>query len=159
MVGLYNHLTHNIQRGNYMAIRILIDGGEQIISSSIPTTALIEGSSFIKQDGSVTFTSDISLGGNVIQDSGTPALNTDLANKLYVDTAMSAAYTYASGLITAVVTDCGNWDASSNVYPSTGGTGTLGAILKGNLWFISVSGTLGGVLGKQLVTGKYYKVI
>jgi hypothetical protein len=145
MVGLYNHLTHNIQRGNYMAIRILIDGGEQIISSSIPTTALIEGSSFIKQDGSVTFTSDISLGGNVIQDSGTPALNTDLANKLYVDTAMSAAYTYASGLITAVVTDCGNWDASSNVYPSTGGTGTLGAILKGNLWFISVSGTLGGV--------------
>lgn len=41
--------------------------------------------------------------------------------------------------------DRGNYDASSNLFPSSGGSGTAGAILKGDLWTISVAGTLGGV--------------
>lgn len=40
--------------------------------------------------------------------------------------------------------DRGAWDASGNVFPSTGGTGNLGAILRANTWTISVPGTLGG---------------
>jgi hypothetical protein len=40
--------------------------------------------------------------------------------------------------------DRGNYDASSNQFPSTGGSGTAGAILKGDIWTISVAGTLGG---------------
>jgi len=39
----------------------------------------------------------------------------------------------------------GNYDASSNLFPNTGGTGSNGAILAGNTWYISVSGTLSGV--------------
>lgn len=40
--------------------------------------------------------------------------------------------------------DRGNYDASSNLFPATGGSGASSAILKGDLWTISVSGTLGG---------------
>ncbi len=36
----------------------------------------------------------------------------------------------------------GGWDASGGTYPATGGTGAAGAIAKGNLWYITVAGTL-----------------
>jgi len=36
----------------------------------------------------------------------------------------------------------GAYDASVNAYPSSGGSGTAGAILKGDTWIISVAGTL-----------------
>lgn len=54
----------------------------------------------------------------------------------------------ASALSTAAVgilNDRGNHDASGNVFPSIGGSGTSGAVKKGNLWTVSVAGTLGGV--------------
>lgn len=56
-----------------------------------------------------------------------------------VDNAVAAA---TLGLLD----DRGNYDASSNLYPATGGSGTAGAIVKGDLWYVSVPGTLGGVL-------------
>ncbi len=39
----------------------------------------------------------------------------------------------------------GSYDASTNLFPATGGSGLLGAILKGDFWITSVAGTLGGV--------------
>jgi len=36
----------------------------------------------------------------------------------------------------------GDYDASSNVYPSTGGSGASGAIEKGDAWYVSVDGVL-----------------
>lgn len=39
----------------------------------------------------------------------------------------------------------GSYDASGNVFPSSGGSGVAGAILKGDFWICSVAGTLGGV--------------
>lgn len=41
--------------------------------------------------------------------------------------------------------DRGNYNASGNTFPSSSGSGPLGAILKGDIWTISVAGTLGGV--------------
>ena len=38
----------------------------------------------------------------------------------------------------------GDWDASGNTFPTTGGTGDGGAIEAGNWWYISVAGTLAG---------------
>jgi len=52
---------------------------------------------------------------------------------------------YADSLVVGLLDDRGNYDASGNVFPSTGGSGSGGAILKGDLWLISVAGTLGGV--------------
>jgi hypothetical protein len=41
--------------------------------------------------------------------------------------------------------DRGNYSAATNVFPSAGGSGAGGAILKGDIWTISAVGTLGGV--------------
>ena len=40
--------------------------------------------------------------------------------------------------------DRGNYDASVNTFPASGGSGSAGAILKGDIWLVSVAGTLGG---------------
>jgi hypothetical protein len=47
---------------------------------------------------------------------------------------------------TGLLDDRGNYDASGNTFPTTGGSGVDGAIMKGDLWRISVAGTLGGTL-------------
>lgn len=59
--------------------------------------------------------------------------------------AQAAAESYADGLVVGLFDDRGNYDASTNLYPSTGGSGPAGAILKGDVWRISVAGTLGGI--------------
>ena len=49
-----------------------------------------------------------------------------------------------SEITAGLLDDRGNYDASGNVWPSEGGSGTNGEILKGDLWIVSVTGTLGG---------------
>jgi hypothetical protein len=72
-----------------------------------------------------------------------------LATQTYADTvsgtAESNAKAYADGLVAGLLDLRGNYNASGNTYPSSGGSGTAGAILKGDFWYISVAGTLGGV--------------
>lgn len=58
--------------------------------------------------------------------------------------AQTAAQSYADTLVVGLIDDRGNYDASGNAFPSSGGSGAAGAILKGDLWTISVAGTLGG---------------
>lgn len=55
------------------------------------------------------------------------------------------ANAYADALVTGLWDDRGTHDASGNTYPSSGGSGSAGAILKGDIWTISVAGTLGGL--------------
>ncbi|OQY03180.1 MAG: hypothetical protein B6I20_05530, partial [Bacteroidetes bacterium 4572_117] len=38
----------------------------------------------------------------------------------------------------------GAYDASGDAFPSSGGSGDGGAVLKGDMWVVSVAGTLGG---------------
>jgi hypothetical protein len=57
---------------------------------------------------------------------------------------LATAKTYADGLVVGLYDDRGNYDASGNVFPSSGGSGAAGAIVKGDIWRISVPGTLGG---------------
>lgn len=59
------------------------------------------------------------------------------------DTAEQNAKDYADGLVTGLWDDRGTHDASLGNYPSSGGSGVAGAILKGDIWTISVAGTLG----------------
>jgi hypothetical protein len=68
---------------------------------------------------------------------GTIADDTDLALK--------ADVTYVDGIVVGVLKDRGNYDASVNTFPASGGSGAAGAIKKGDLWYISVAGTLGSV--------------
>lgn len=77
--------------------------------------------------------------------------NTSDANKpvsaaqAAADTAtLNAAKTYTDQAVTGLYDDRGNYDASSNAFPTTGGSGAAGAVVKGDIWRISVGGTLGG---------------
>lgn len=56
--------------------------------------------------------------------------------------AQSAAESYADALVVGLWDDRGTFDASIGAYPSTGGSGTAGAIKKGDIWTASVAGTL-----------------
>lgn len=81
------------------------------------------------------------------------ALKENLANKATDFTSVNhtlypsvqAVKTYADSLVVGLLKDCGNWDASTNAFPTVGGSGTAGAIKKGNMWYVSVAGTLGGL--------------
>lgn len=119
-------------------------------------TARIDGTGAagIQSDGDVDMTSNagiLKLGasGHIITDNNAikKGLQTaatgyvtdprSYADKEYVDATVSSA-------VTGLWDDRGNYDASGNVFPSSGGSGTAGAILKGDVWTISVAGTLGG---------------
>lgn len=88
-----------------------------------PASAAAVVSSFNTRQGAVSLTSlDV-----------TTALGFTPVTQAYVDSA-----------VVGLLDDRGSFDASGNVFPSTGGSGSAGAIKKGDLWFISVAGTLGG---------------
>jgi len=63
-----------------------------------------------------------------------------------IDESDIATISYVDGIVVGLFDDRGNYDASSNLFPSTGGSGIAGTILKGDVWRISVPGTLGGEL-------------
>jgi hypothetical protein len=56
----------------------------------------------------------------------------------------NAVKTYVDNSVVWLLDDRGNYDASVNTFPASGGSGTAGAILKWDSWFINVAGTLGG---------------
>jgi hypothetical protein len=56
---------------------------------------------------------------------------------------LTSANAFAETLVVGLLNDRGNYDASTNLFPSTGGSGTGGAIKKGDLWTINAPGTLG----------------
>lgn len=47
--------------------------------------------------------------------------------------------------VVGLLDDRGNWNPADGLFPNIGGSGTGGAVLKGDLWTISASGTIGGV--------------
>jgi hypothetical protein len=55
---------------------------------------------------------------------------------------LSSAESYADALVVGLLDDRGNYDASGNTFPASGGSGPAGAIKKGDLWTVSVAGTL-----------------
>lgn len=59
---------------------------------------------------------------------------------------LASANSYSDGLVVGLLNDRGNYDASGNTFPAAGsGSGTSGAIKKGDIWTVNVAGTLGGV--------------
>lgn len=82
---------------------------------------------------------------------GTLAANSDT---LY--SSQRAVKTYIDASVTGVLDDRGNWDASTNLFPTTGGSGPGGTILKGDLWFVSVPGLLGGT---PVVVGDNFRAL
>lgn len=93
-----------------MVTKTQINGLSQIQFSSIPWSAMatgaivpissiINGSQIILSTGAVSFGANISLGGFVAQNSGSPVNSTDLVNKLYVDTKVSGFEIYGAATV------------------------------------------------------------
>jgi len=66
------------------------------------------------------------------------------ASNYQVPTAL-AVQTYVNNAITGGSSFRGGYNASTNLFPSTGGSGGGGTIEAGNYWLITVAGTLGGM--------------
>lgn len=64
-----------------------------------------------------------------------------LNNTLYPS--VQAVKSFVDASLVSLVDDRGNWSASLNTFPTTGGSGTGGAVVKGDLYFISAAGVLG----------------
>jgi hypothetical protein len=63
-----------------------IDNSKVAAGAAIASSKLADGSNFVKKDGSVAFTGNQSLGGNLLTNVGTPSAGTDAANKQFVET-------------------------------------------------------------------------
>jgi hypothetical protein len=80
-------------------------------------------------------------------------LTTNLSTNIITDAANAVKYpnvpavkTYVDGLTVGLLNDRGSYAPSSTSpgpYPSTGGSGTAGAIMKGDIWYIRSNGYLG----------------
>lgn len=92
----------------------------------------LEASAITGKEDVSNKSTDISLG------TSDTLYSSQKAVKTYVDNSISSA-------TVGLIDDRGNYDASTNLYPATGGSGTAGAVLKGDMWTVSVAGTLGGV--------------
>lgn len=83
---------------------------------------------------------DIGLGNvNNTTDANKPV---SIAQGIAITTAENNAKAYADSLVVGMWDDRGNWDASTGIYPNTGGSGPAGARLKGDTYTVSVVGTL-----------------
>lgn len=145
--------TGNVLASASMEVRLESSGALATIYSSEsgatlsnPFTAGIDGLARFYADAGVykitatsgAFSNDFryqQLGNSQSRDVGTASEN--LPTMADVNTAIVSA-------VVGLFDDRGNYDASSNTYPVAGGSGTAGAVLKGDVWQISVAGTLGG---------------
>ena len=73
----------------------------------------------------------------------TTSLATDGASDVKYPSA-KAVKDYADSLVVGLLDYRGAWSAFSTTFPATGGSGTSGAVMKGDFWVVSVAGTLGG---------------
>ena len=87
---------------------------------------------------------DARLSANVVLIDGSRSFTSPVSGIAPTASAHLATKGYADSLVVGLLDDRGNYDASSNTFPASGGSGSAGAILKGDLWTVSVAGTLGG---------------
>ena len=108
--------------GSGAAIDITHSGSGNLIASTsfnVTNAGAVSASNF-DTDGTLAANSDSKIA-------------TQKATKTYVDTMVAGLLDYRGG-----------YNASGNVYPSSGGSGTAGAVMKGDMWIVSVVGTIDG---------------
>ncbi len=57
----------------------------------------------------------------------------------------NAVKTYVDNAVVGLLNDRGSYDPISGQYPTTGGSGVGGAVRKGDIWYISATGTINGI--------------
>lgn len=134
------------------AVKTYVDSQVSTINSSISLAELLSNKSsdtllgasntlYPTQNAVKTYVDAASALSELLSNKST-STSLGTSNTLYPT--QLAVKTYVDGLMASVVDDRGSYDASVNVWPSTGGRGAAGAVLKGDFWYVSVAGTLGG---------------
>jgi hypothetical protein len=122
----------------------------------------------VKNGEVITFNTNANDSGNVrFEYVGNYSDSSNYYTKTEVDIAdtntLNSAKTYADGLVVGLLDDRGNYNPStnSNLYPTTGGSGVSGAILKGDLWSINGlgSGVSASIGGKTVTDGDVIRAL
>lgn len=121
--------------GNRQVKALSITNAEIDAAAAIALSKLAEA--VIQADGGQAFTADQSLGGFKLTSVGAPSSGGDAANKTYVDNAVTGLLDYKGGQ------DC---SANPN-YP---------AASKGDAYYVSVAGKIGGASGKSVEVGDVF---
>jgi hypothetical protein len=143
-IATYNGTTGKIIKDGGKTIAEVLntdnhtDGTTNKVYSATDKTKLagIESGAEVNDTASEILTKLLTVDGNG------SSLDADLLGG--VASANYATKAYADALVVGLIDDRGNYDASGNTFPASGGSGTAGAVLKGDLWTVSVAGTLGG---------------
>lgn len=98
------------------------------------TTSAFVGRTILGTTNRVTVTNGTGVAGN-------PVFDIDVAFETYI---LGLANAYADSLVAGLLDLRGVFNAAGNLFPSSGGSGTAGAVVKGDVWVVSVGGTLGG---------------
>ena len=126
----------------------LTDGGllTRISGSSLPSMIGNNGK-ILTTNSTTAFWQTILtiLGYTPVNKSGDTMLGNLILNADAVSSLGAVTLQQLQSYVTGLWDDRGNYNASTNLFPSTGGSGSGGAILKGDIWTVSVIGTLGGV--------------
>ena len=115
------------------------NGPDVIIATSTSNTNGFAGLTVTGSGDTLTFAPNLSVIGDV--DFGGFKL-TNLADPTNAQDAATMQYVIDS--VTGLLDYRGGYDASTNLFPATGGSGLLGAVLKGDFWIVTTPGTLGG---------------
>jgi hypothetical protein len=106
------------------------------VGDYLPILRQASGERLLRKIKATAWSASLTFSVSQITATGTPDSTTFLRG--------DGAWASPSVSLTGLLNDRGSYNASGNVFPSTGGSGTAGAILKGDLWTVSVAGTLGG---------------
>jgi len=149
LVSTSNNITVSINGGSASTAATIINSIAATLSG-ITLTLIVNGVS----SNSVSVQPLISTptandlvtvsGTGQVQDSGVSITTSPTANVNTQVMTSQAVQSAITGATTSSKSFRGGYNASSNTYPSTGGSGTSGAIIAGDNWIITTAGTLGG---------------
>jgi len=114
------------------------------ITLQVPTASATNRGALSSTDWS-TFNSKQAALGFTAENTANKSTDIALGTSDTLYPSQKAVKTYADSLVVGLLDYRGAYDASVNTFPASGGSGTAGAVLKGDMWILSVAGTLGGV--------------
>jgi hypothetical protein len=118
-------------------------GGSVIIAAGT-TGSGTAGQVNITAPGGMTVDTTLKVAGVAVESTANKAIDFSVVNDTWYPS-VKAVKSYVDATLVGVLNDRGTYDASVNTYPTTGGSGTAGAIRKGDFWYVGTAGTLGGV--------------
>ena len=139
-IGVSGYVESTSQNDSITLVLSEVDGNNKwVVKGNAFGNFSIDGTVFNNTINNKSYELTLSSGFTVDSISNSPSAT--LASELMTANAVQIAI---SNGVMGLGGYRGFWDASSNLFPTTGGSGPSGAVAAADFWRISVSGTLGG---------------